>query len=174
MEKVGEVGFMKIPAWLLSGLGLVAVAIALLAAPTKFEGPILVPISLGHALSVLDTIALMPLLIGWAMLFGGLWQRRERLREFVRLSPGKIFKARMFRRFKWLNRRFGAIIASVSAFIDVVLFQKTISLLFFSRIVTPSSWNVPVNEATSLILRSVACMHVTNAFDPYLRPDLPT
>lgn len=83
MEKVGEVRPMKMPAWVLGGLALVAVAIALLAAPTEFEGPILVPISPGHALSVLDSIALMPLLIGWAVLFGGLWQRRERLREFA-------------------------------------------------------------------------------------------
>ena len=63
--------------------------------------------------------------------------------------------ARMFKGFKWLNRRLGAIIASVIALVGVFLFQKAISLLFFSRIVIPSSWNVPVNETASLILRSV-------------------
>lgn len=53
-----------------------------------------------------------------------------------------------------MNRRLGAVIVSVSAFVGVLLFQKAISLLFFSRIVIPSSWNVPVNETASLILRS--------------------
>jgi hypothetical protein len=54
----------------------------------QFEGPVLVPISPGHALSVLDSIALVPLLIGAALLYGGLWQRRRRLIEAVHLSPG--------------------------------------------------------------------------------------
>jgi hypothetical protein len=79
---------MKIPGWLLGGLGLVAVAIALFAAPTRFEGPILVPISPGHALSVLDSIALVPLIVGAALLCGGLWQRRWRLIEALHRSPG--------------------------------------------------------------------------------------
>ncbi len=62
-------------------------AILLLAMPARIEGPVLVPISPGHALSVLDSIALVPLLVGAALLHGGLWRRRERLREFVRLRP---------------------------------------------------------------------------------------
>ena len=70
----------------------------------------------------------------------------------------------MFKRFKWLNRPFGAIIASVSALVGVLLFQKLISLLFFSRIMIPSSWNVPVNETSSLILRSVVLL----AFAPFV------
>jgi membrane protease YdiL (CAAX protease family) len=59
-----------------------------------------------------------------------------------------------------LNRRLGAVIASVGAFVGVLLFQKALSLLFFSRIVIPSSWNVPVNETASLILRSVVLLTV--------------
>ena len=66
------------------------------------------------------------------------------------------------KRMKWLNRRLGPIIASVSAFVGVLLFQKAISLLFFSRIVIPSSWNVPVNETASLFLRSVVLLTVAH------------
>jgi hypothetical protein len=69
------------------GLSLVALAVMLLAMPASLEGPELVPISPGHALSVLDSIALAPLLLGTALLYGGLWRRRGRLWEFVRLRP---------------------------------------------------------------------------------------
>ena len=58
-------------AWPFADLGLVAVAVALLAAPARFEGPVLVPISPGHALSVLDSVALIPLLTGLAWLYRG-------------------------------------------------------------------------------------------------------
>ena len=40
------------------------IALMMLAAPTAVEGPVLLPISPGHALSVLDAIALLPLLAG--------------------------------------------------------------------------------------------------------------
>lgn len=42
--------------------------------PQGLEGPLLVPISPGHGLSVLDTVALLPMTIGacWALV--GLWQ----------------------------------------------------------------------------------------------------
>ncbi len=62
-------------------------ALVLLAMPARIEGPVLVPISPGHALSMLDSIALVPLLVGAASLYGGLWRRQERLRGFVRLRP---------------------------------------------------------------------------------------
>ncbi len=67
---------------------MVVLAVVLLAMPTQLEGPVLVHISPGHALSVLDSVALAPLLVGAASLYGGLWRRRGRLREFVRLRPG--------------------------------------------------------------------------------------
>lgn len=70
-----------------SGLGLVALGIAILAAPSKWEGPVLLPISPGHALSVLDTLALLPLLMGTGWLYYGLWQRRQRLYESLQRSP---------------------------------------------------------------------------------------
>ena len=59
----------------MAGLGLV-----LLAAPDAVEGPVLVAISPGHALSVLDAIAVLPLLAGSFSLYHGLWRRRGRLR----------------------------------------------------------------------------------------------
>ncbi len=68
---------------------MVAIAIALLAAPAQLEGPVLVPISPGHALSVLDSVALIPLLTGLAWLYWGVWLRRCRLYNAMRTSPGK-------------------------------------------------------------------------------------
>jgi len=75
--------------WPLGGVGLVAIALALLAAPARLEGPVLVPISPGHALSVLDSVALIPLLTGLAWLYWGIWARRSRLYDAMRTSPGK-------------------------------------------------------------------------------------
>ena len=81
-------------AWPFAGLGLVAVAVALLAAPAEFEGPVLlpispVPISPGHALSVLDSVTLIPLLSGLAWLYRRVWLRRHRVYDAMRASPGK-------------------------------------------------------------------------------------
>ena len=65
--------------WLL-GCGLLfAAALALFVVPAGLEGPVLVPISPGHGLSLLDSMALVPLLGGTILLFAGLWRRRKRL-----------------------------------------------------------------------------------------------
>ncbi len=55
--------------------------------PQGLEGPLLVPISPGHGLSVLDTVALLPMTIGacWALV--GLWQRRQPLMQKALASP---------------------------------------------------------------------------------------
>ena len=74
--------------WPIGGIALVAIAIVLLALPARVEGPILLPISPGHALTVLDTVALLPMLAGIGWLYAGLWRRRSRLGEKVRTSPG--------------------------------------------------------------------------------------
>ena len=79
----------KATSWPFGGVGLVAIAIALLAAPARVEGPVLIPISPGHALSVLDSVALLPLLTGLAWMYWGMWLRRYRLYETMRASPGK-------------------------------------------------------------------------------------
>ena len=78
----------KLLGWPTASLILVGFAILLFAAPTRFEGSVLVPISPGHGLSLLDSIALVPLLTGVFWLYGGLFQRRSRLYESIRLSPG--------------------------------------------------------------------------------------
>lgn len=79
---------MKRPAWPFGSLGFITIAMLLLAAPARFEGPVLVPISPGHALSLLDSIALVPLLMGSAWLYAGVWVRRIRLYKCVYSSPG--------------------------------------------------------------------------------------
>ena len=79
----------KIGSWPFGGVGLVTIGIALLAAPAQFEGPVLIPISPGHALSVLDSVALIPLLAGLAWLYWGVWLRRYRIYDATRTSPGK-------------------------------------------------------------------------------------
>ena len=78
---------MKIFSWPLAPLGIIVLAIALFATPTQFEGSVLVLISSGHALSVLDSFALVPLLLGLAWLYGGLWQRRQRLYYSISQAP---------------------------------------------------------------------------------------
>ena len=75
--------------WPIGAVGLVVIAIALLAAPARVEGPVLIPISPGHALAVLDSIALVPLLTGLAWLYWGIWARRYGLYDAMRESPGK-------------------------------------------------------------------------------------
>jgi hypothetical protein len=73
----------------LRGCGiLLGLALALFAVPGQFEGPLLVAISPGHGLTLVDLIALGPLLGGLAVLFGGLWRRRERLGAALRRRPG--------------------------------------------------------------------------------------
>ena len=74
--------------WPGAALTTVAIGIALLAAPAGIEGPILLPISPGHALSVLDSVALIPLLVGTGSLYAGLWRRRAGLRRLAHDAPG--------------------------------------------------------------------------------------
>ena len=74
--------------WPCAALTAVALGLALLAAPTRVEGPVLLPISPGHALSVLDAVALVPLLAGTFSLYVGLWRRRARLSRVARQAPG--------------------------------------------------------------------------------------
>ena len=52
------------------------------------EGPVLLPVSPGHALSVLDAVAVLPLLAGSLLLYHGLWVRRARLRLVASASLG--------------------------------------------------------------------------------------
>jgi hypothetical protein len=73
--------------WLL-GCGIcMAVALVLFMVPGRLEGPVLVAISPGHGLSLVDVLALVPLLGGVILLFFGLWQRRERLNTALSRRP---------------------------------------------------------------------------------------
>ena len=65
--------------WLLGCGTLFALALILFVVPAGLEGPVLVPINPGHGLSLVDVVALVPLLAGTGLLLGGLWQRRQRL-----------------------------------------------------------------------------------------------
>ena len=73
--------------WLQGCAILFAFAFVLFAVPARLEGPVLVPISPGHGLALIDVVALVPLLGGLALLVGGLWQRRERLDAALTRRP---------------------------------------------------------------------------------------
>jgi len=73
--------------WPAGALLLVALGIGILAAPASVEGPVILPISPGHALSVLDAIGVLPLLAGSLSLYRGLWQRRRQLCEVASDTP---------------------------------------------------------------------------------------
>ncbi len=73
--------------WLI-GCGIwFAVALLLFMVPGRLEGPVLVAISPGHGLSLLDVLALVPLVGGVTLLFLGLWQRRQRLDAALNHRP---------------------------------------------------------------------------------------
>ena len=73
--------------WLFGCGSLLVLALTLFAVPATLEGPALVPISPGHALSLLDALALVPLLGAVALLTVGLWRRRQRLSVAIMRSP---------------------------------------------------------------------------------------
>ena len=73
--------------WLLGCGILFALAMVLFVVPAGLEGPVLVPISPGHGLSLVDVVALVPLLAGTGLLAGGLWQRRQKLDAALTRRP---------------------------------------------------------------------------------------
>ncbi len=74
--------------WLWWALGLLGSSFAIFALPASLEGPELVSISPGHAIAVLDAVAIAPLLAASALLLGGVWAARASLRESVGSHPG--------------------------------------------------------------------------------------
>ena len=62
----------------------IALGLAILALPASIEGPPLLPISPGHALSLVDAIGVVPLVAGSLWLHAGLWRRRDRLATWAR------------------------------------------------------------------------------------------
>jgi heme exporter protein D len=73
--------------WLLGCGTLFALALTLFVVPATLEGPVLVPISQGHGLSLVDVVALVPLLAGTALLADGLWRRRQALDAALARRP---------------------------------------------------------------------------------------
>jgi hypothetical protein len=67
---------------------LVVLGVAILALPTRLEGPPLWPIATGHALSLVDAIGVLPLVGGSVWLHAGLWRRRGRLGSWAATRPG--------------------------------------------------------------------------------------
>lgn len=55
------------------GLILFIIAIVLLSLPDQIEGPVFISISPSHALSVLDTVAMVPLLCGATIMQLFMW-----------------------------------------------------------------------------------------------------
>ncbi len=68
-------------------LPLLAIAVVLFALPSRFEGPVLVPISPGHGLSLVDVAAVVPLVAGTAILATALIRDRDRLEAAIRRRP---------------------------------------------------------------------------------------
>jgi hypothetical protein len=75
--------------WVQSALGLLAVSLALFAVPTQFEGPVLWDVSPGHAIAVLDGVAIVPLMAANWLLLHGLWRGRGALGNLLRRHPGR-------------------------------------------------------------------------------------
>ena len=80
-----DAGVMRWPAGPLAAL---ALGLAVLALPARVEGPELLAIGPGHALSVLDLLGALPLTIGAVWLEIGLWRRRTALAQWTRGRPG--------------------------------------------------------------------------------------
>ncbi len=68
-------------------VSLPVVALVLFAVPSRFEGPVLIPISPGHGLSLVDLAAVVPLIAGVTALGVFLMRRRAVLECTIRLRP---------------------------------------------------------------------------------------
>ena len=77
-----QYGYWPTAAVLLAISGLI-----ILALPSRWEGAALLSISPGHALSTLDTIGVVPLVLGMCWIHIGLWRRRQRLANWVGSQP---------------------------------------------------------------------------------------
>lgn len=80
-------GIWSPPRWVLVGLNLAGIGLLGLLVPGQYEGPVLMPISPGHGLSLLDALALIPLIIGTGIVYWGLWNRRHRLLAVADTNP---------------------------------------------------------------------------------------
>ena len=79
---------MRTPSLQTSGI-LIAAGVAIFAAPARFEGPALLPISSGHAISALDTLGVACVTVGSLLYAAELWRRRVDLGEWIRSRPAR-------------------------------------------------------------------------------------
>ena len=75
-------------AWPVGPAAAIALGLVILALPASVEGPPIVPISPGHALSAVDALGVVPLTAGALWLHAGLWRRRARLAVWARGHVG--------------------------------------------------------------------------------------
>ena len=68
-------------------MSLAVTAVILFAVPARYEGPVLVPISPGHGLSLVDMVAVVPLMAAMAALATSLVRRRATLEGAIRRRP---------------------------------------------------------------------------------------
>jgi hypothetical protein len=66
----------------------IGAGIAILALPAGLEGPPVLQISPGHAVSLVDAAGVLPLAAGSMWLHAGLWRRRERIGLWARHRAG--------------------------------------------------------------------------------------
>ena len=78
---------LRMTSWPLGCLTLIAVGLAVLAVPARFEGLSLLVIGAGHALSLVDVVGILPLIAGASWLHSGLWSRRAVLKAWLRERP---------------------------------------------------------------------------------------
>ena len=73
------------------------VGLAVLAVPARLEGPTLLVVSRGHALSLIDVAGILPVVAGAIWLHSGLWSRRASIGVWLREQPvvagGSLFAA---------------------------------------------------------------------------------
>jgi hypothetical protein len=72
---------------------LIVTGVALLAFPQHLEGPPLVHVGVGHAITAIDALGVLPLVAGSVWLHAGIWNRRGYVGHWIRSSPGRAIDA---------------------------------------------------------------------------------
>jgi hypothetical protein len=73
--------------WILGFAVLLLGSLAVLATPSRLEGPILLLVTTTHGLTLTDVLGGLVLVPGWLLLGASAWRRRKRLDEAVGLTP---------------------------------------------------------------------------------------
>lgn len=70
-----------------TAFALIGGGFAIFALPAAWEGPVLLPISDGHAIAVADAVAIAPLVSGTTLLYALIWQERAHVVSGARARP---------------------------------------------------------------------------------------